>query len=144
MRRRRIPWNSTSSCLRRGRPGRQGVLVPPKKPVGDLLLGRPGEGVLLFTSPSEALSAQVAEVSLSTEGNIRVHKVVCAVDCDQVVNPDTVVGMEGGIVFGLSAALYGAITLKETEGRAEQDSRFCWYHERHAERRRIYCSSDEK
>ena len=63
--------------------------------------------------------AQVAEVSVSGEGKVRVHRVVCAVDCGTVVNPDTVAAqMEGGIVFGLTAALYGAITLKD--GRVEQ------------------------
>jgi len=48
-----------------------------------------------------------------------VHRVVCAVDCGRVVNPDTVKAqMEGGIIFGLSAALKGAITLDK--GRVEQ------------------------
>jgi isoquinoline 1-oxidoreductase beta subunit len=46
---------------------------------------------------------------------------VCAVDCGMTVNPDTVAAqMESGIVFGLSAALYGAITLKD--GRVEQSN----------------------
>jgi isoquinoline 1-oxidoreductase beta subunit len=63
--------------------------------------------------------AEVAEVSVSPGGEVRVHRVVCAVDCGRVVNPDTVEAqMESGIVFGLSAALYGAITLKN--GRVEQ------------------------
>ena len=63
--------------------------------------------------------AQVAEVSLTAKGELRVHKVVCAVDCGRIVNPDTIKAqMESGIVFGLSAALYGAITLKA--GRVEQ------------------------
>ena len=63
--------------------------------------------------------AQVAEVSVGAEGEVRVHRVVCAVDCGTVTNPDTVKAqMEGGIVFGLTAALYGAITLKD--GRVEQ------------------------
>ena len=63
--------------------------------------------------------AQVAEVSLVPPGKARVHKVVCAVDCGRVVNPNTVEAqMESGIVFGLSAALYGAITFKD--GRVEQ------------------------
>ena len=62
--------------------------------------------------------AQVAEVSVS-DGKVRVHRLVCAVDCGFAVNPDTVAAqMEGGIVFGLTAALYGAITFKE--GRVEQ------------------------
>ena len=63
--------------------------------------------------------AQVAEVSLDKGGNVKVHRVVCAVDCGRIVNPDTVKAqMESGIIFGLSAALYGAITLKN--GRVEQ------------------------
>jgi len=54
--------------------------------------------------------AQVAEVSLASGGRPRVHRVVCAIDCGEVVNPDTVEAqMEGGIAFGLSAALHGAI-----------------------------------
>ncbi len=63
--------------------------------------------------------AQVAEVSLSAKGELRVHRVVCAVDCGRIVNPDTVKAqMESGIIFGLSAALNGAITFKN--GRVEQ------------------------
>jgi isoquinoline 1-oxidoreductase subunit beta len=55
--------------------------------------------------------AQVAEVSI-TSGTVRVHRVVCAVDCGQVVNPDTVEAqMESGIVYGLTAALKGEITI---------------------------------
>ena len=65
--------------------------------------------------------AQVAEVSLGSSGGIKVHRVVCAVDCGRVVNPDTVAAqMESGIVFGLSAALYGEITFKN--GRVEQSN----------------------
>jgi isoquinoline 1-oxidoreductase subunit beta len=65
--------------------------------------------------------AQVAEVSVSSSGEIRVHRVICAVDCGRVVNPDTVAAqMESGIVFGLTAALYGEITFKN--GRVEQSN----------------------
>lgn len=57
--------------------------------------------------------AQVAEVSVSETGAIKVHRVVCAIDCGQAVNPDLIAAqMEGSIVFGLSAALKGQITLK--------------------------------
>ena len=64
--------------------------------------------------------AQVAEVSVR-DGRIRVHRVVCAVDCGTAVNPAGVTAqMEGGVVFGLSAALYGEITLKE--GRVQQSN----------------------
>jgi len=62
--------------------------------------------------------AQVAEISIEG-GAVRVHRVVCAVDCGQVVNPDTVTAqMEGGIVFGLTAALKGKITI--AKGRVVQ------------------------
>lgn len=65
--------------------------------------------------------AQVAEVSVDPSGNVKVHRVVCAVDCGQVVNPDTVAAqMEGGIVYGLTAALHGEITVKD--GRVQQNN----------------------
>jgi isoquinoline 1-oxidoreductase beta subunit len=65
--------------------------------------------------------AQVAEVSVDDAGRIKVDRVVCAVDCGTAVNPDIIKAqMEGGIGFGLSAALYGAITLKD--GRVEQSN----------------------
>src|SRR5499427_10239777 len=63
--------------------------------------------------------AQVAEVEVSKEGAVRVRRVVCAVDCGTVVNPDTVQAqIQSGIIFGATAALYGQITLKN--GRVEQ------------------------
>ena len=63
--------------------------------------------------------AQVAEVAVGKDGQVRVKRVVCAVDCGHVVNPDTVKAqIEGGAIFGITAALYGEITLKD--GRVEQ------------------------
>jgi len=63
--------------------------------------------------------AEVAEVSLGKEGRPRVHRVVCAVDCGMTVNPEIVRRqMQSAIVFALSAALYGQITIKD--GRVEQ------------------------
>jgi isoquinoline 1-oxidoreductase subunit beta len=63
--------------------------------------------------------AEVAEVSVAADGTVRVHRVVCAVDCGPVVNPDTIEAqMQGGVVFGLSAALYGEITIDK--GRVQQ------------------------
>ncbi|WP_243320991.1 xanthine dehydrogenase family protein molybdopterin-binding subunit [Geothrix sp. SG200] len=65
--------------------------------------------------------AQVAEVEAKAGGGIRVHRVVCAVDCGMTLNPGNVKAqMEGGIAFGLSAALYDEITLKD--GRVTADS----------------------
>ena len=63
--------------------------------------------------------AQVAEVEVSKDGEVRVRRVVCAVDCGTVVDPDTVEAqVQGAIIFGITAALYGEITLKG--GRVEQ------------------------
>ena len=65
--------------------------------------------------------AQVAEVAVGNDGRVRVTRVVCAVDCGSIVNPDTVKAqMEGGIIFGITAALYGDITIKARPRRAEQ------------------------
>ena len=56
--------------------------------------------------------AQVVEVSVDDQGRVRVHRVDCVCDCGQVVNPDRVrAQMEGGVVFGLSLALHGEITM---------------------------------
>lgn len=63
--------------------------------------------------------AQVAEVEVDKTGNVRVRRVVCAVDCGQTVNPDTIEAqVQSGVIFGTTAALYGEITLKN--GRVEQ------------------------
>ena len=63
--------------------------------------------------------AHVAEVEVSSSGAVRVRRVVCAVDCGTVVNPDTVrAQIQSAIMFGITAALHGKITLKN--GRVEQ------------------------
>ncbi len=65
--------------------------------------------------------AEVAEVSVSPDGTPKVHRVVAAVDCGMVVNPEIIRRqIEGGIAFGLSAALHGRITFKD--GRVEQSN----------------------
>ena len=60
-----------------------------------------------------SIVAEVAEVAVSKRGEVRVERVVCAVDCGHVVNPLTVAEqMESSVVYGLTAALYGQITIK--------------------------------
>jgi isoquinoline 1-oxidoreductase beta subunit len=77
-----------------------------------------GRGVSLQSAFGSYL-ALVAEVEVSREGNVRVRRVVCAMDCGIVVNPDTVLAqLQSGIIFGATAALHGEITLKN--GRVEQ------------------------
>jgi CO/xanthine dehydrogenase Mo-binding subunit len=63
--------------------------------------------------------AEVAEVEVLGDGTVKVHRVVCALDCGRVLNPLNVrAQMEGGILFGLTAALRGEITVKG--GRVQQ------------------------
>ncbi|MCE3271601.1 MAG: xanthine dehydrogenase family protein molybdopterin-binding subunit [Ramlibacter sp.] len=60
-----------------------------------------------------SIVAQVAEVSLD-KGQVRVHRVVCAIDCGTVINPNIVAQqMESSVVFGITAALYGRIDIRE-------------------------------
>ncbi|MGB8327425.1 MAG: xanthine dehydrogenase family protein molybdopterin-binding subunit [Steroidobacteraceae bacterium] len=64
--------------------------------------------------------AQVAEIAIE-DGKVRVHRIVCALDCGQVVNPDIVVSqVESGVVFGLSAALWGEVNV--LGGRVQQSN----------------------
>ena len=79
--------------------------------------GTPGApGVVVVTGVSRYLAAHVA---VEAQGQVSVKRVVCAVDCGMTVNPKTIEAqIEGGVVFGISAVLYGEITLKN--GRVEQ------------------------
>lgn len=64
--------------------------------------------------------SMVADVSVD-DGDVRVNRVVCAVDCGMVVNPDTIEAqVQGGIIFGITAALYGEITIEN--GRVAQSN----------------------
>jgi isoquinoline 1-oxidoreductase beta subunit len=79
-----------------------------------------GRGIATHFS-FDSYVAQVIEASVEKNGSVRVHRVVCAVDCGRVVNPDTVKAqMEGGINFGLTAALKTEITLEN--GRVQQSN----------------------
>ena len=79
-----------------------------------------GRGVSVQFAMGTYLS-QIAEVEVSKDGEVNVRRVVCTLDCGAVVNPDTIAAqIEGGIIFGISAALWGEITLKN--GRVEQNN----------------------
>lgn len=79
-----------------------------------------GRGIAVHES-FDSFVAQVAEVTVQPDGNFKVDRVVCAVDCGVAVNPNVIEAqMEGGIGFGLAAALHGKITLKD--GRVEQSN----------------------
>jgi len=103
---------------------------PRAKAVLDLAAEKSGWGQALPKGSGRGVSlqfvfgsyqAQVAEVEVSKAGAVRVRRVVCAVDCGTVVNPDTVQAqIQSGIVFGATAAVYGEITLKN--GRVEQSN----------------------
>jgi isoquinoline 1-oxidoreductase beta subunit len=109
---------------------RRGLLAadPRRRAVLDLAAEKAGWGAPLPEGRARGIAvhksfgsyvAQVAEVSVDPKGQVRVHRVVCAVDCGRVVNPTTIEAqMEGAVAMALSAVLHGAITFKA--GRVEQ------------------------
>jgi isoquinoline 1-oxidoreductase subunit beta len=94
------------------------VLAADKAGWGQSLPPRVGRGVSLQNAFASYM-AHVAEVEVAKDGTVRVRRVVCAVDCGTVVNPDTVrAQIQSGVIFGITAALHGEITLKD--GRVQQ------------------------
>lgn len=80
-----------------------------------------GRGIACYSTWEITPTAEVVEVSVADDGQVRVQRVVCAIDCGIVINPDMVKAqVEGGIVFALSAALKGKITLEN--GRVQQSN----------------------
>jgi len=93
-------------------------LVAEKSGWGKPLPPRTGRGVALQGAFASFI-ATVAEVEVDPAGEVHVRRIVCAVDTGTVVNPDTVVAqLEGGLIFGLTAALHGEITI--ARGRVQQ------------------------
>jgi len=81
---------------------------------------RRGRGIAL-AEWKPTVCAQVAEVSVDPDGSVHVQRVVCAVDCGPAVNPGQIEAqIQGGVVYGLTAALYGEITLER--GRVKQSN----------------------
>ena len=80
-----------------------------------------GRGLAYHATFGVTHVAMVAEISVDAAGKIRVQRVVCAVDCGEVVNPDNVAAqMESGVVFGLTVTLKSEVTIKD--GRVEQSN----------------------
>ncbi len=74
---------------------------------------RRGRGIALHESFGTCV-AQVADVSVGSDGSLKVDRVVCVVDCGTAINPNVITAqMEGAIGYGLTAALYGAITFRD-------------------------------
>jgi isoquinoline 1-oxidoreductase subunit beta len=87
-------------------------LAAEKSAWGHPLPLRSGRGMAALYSWSSYI-AQVAEVTVAKDGSVQVDRVVCAVDCGQTINPDMIAAqVEGGIAFGLTAALYGELTIE--------------------------------
>jgi isoquinoline 1-oxidoreductase subunit beta len=82
--------------------------------------GKAGRGICLQPSFGSFI-ATVAEVEVASTGEVRVHRIVSAVDTGIVVNPDTVIAqLQGGLIFGITAALWGEITI--ARGRVQQSN----------------------
>ncbi len=95
-------------------------LVAEKAGWGQPLPDRVGRGVSLQTTFGTYM-AQVAEVEVGKDGAVRVRRVVCALDAGSVVNPDTIEAqVQGAVIFGITAALYGEITIAKGPRRAGQ------------------------
>ena len=87
---------------------------------GTPLPPRCGRGISIQPSFTSWI-ATVVEVEVDPEGSVKLRRVVCAVDTGIAVNPDTVAAqLQGGIIFGLTAALYGEITVDK--GRVQQSN----------------------
>jgi len=82
--------------------------------------GRVGRGICAQAAFGSYI-ATIAEVEVDKDGEVRVHRLVSAVDTGIAVNPDTVIAqLQGGLIFGLTAALYGEITVQK--GRVQQSN----------------------
>jgi len=80
-----------------------------------------GRGIAAYNTWGKTSAAEVVELSVAEDGQIKVHRVVCVVDCGIAINPDMVKEqMEGGIVFALTAALKSKITIEN--GRVQQSN----------------------
>jgi len=105
-----------------GHPRGKAVLIAARDRAGwgrRLPAGR-GRGVA-FMNYAGTYVAQIAELSASPKGGIKVDRVTCAFDCGQIVNPDTVrAQIESSVIWGLSAALWGEITIEA--GRTVQSN----------------------
>jgi isoquinoline 1-oxidoreductase beta subunit len=96
-------------------------LAAEKSNWGSSLSAGQGRGMAYFATFGVTHVADVAEVIVDANGNVRVDRVVCAVDCGTAVNPDNVIAqMQGGIAFGLTAALKAEATIKN--GRVQQSN----------------------
>ena len=95
-------------------------LVASKSGWGTPLPHRTGRGICAQTSFGSYI-ATVAEVEVNDQGVVHVKRIVTAVDTGIVVNPDSVIAqLQGGLIFGLTAALFGEITIKN--GRVQQSN----------------------
>jgi isoquinoline 1-oxidoreductase beta subunit len=109
---------------------RRGLLgkAPRAKAVLDLAAEKAGWGTPMPAGKGRGVSvifgfgsylAQIAEVAVDKDGTVHVERIVAAFDCGRQVNPDTLKAqVQGGSIFGVTAALYGEITVKD--GRVEQ------------------------
>ena len=110
----RIPTSSAAGCLPT-RPDFLHVLdtLAEKGDWGKPLPAGSGRGIAIHEC-YDTIVGMIAEVSVSDKSEVKVERVVVAVDCGHAVNPRTVeMQIEGGVIYGLTAALYDRITIKD-------------------------------
>ena len=117
----RIPTGSAARCSTAS-PSISPCSTPPPSRAG--WGSPPPAGIfrgIALNEACESICAQVVEASVSDAGAVRVHRVISAIDCGHVVNPLTVeLQTQSAVVFALTAALYGEITI--ADGRVQQSN----------------------
>ena len=117
----RIRSSSAAACSARRRVCSPRSTSPPRNPAGaSPLPARVGRGIAAQVAFASFI-ATVIEAEVRDDGSVKLRRIVCAVDTGIAVNPDTIVAqLQGGLVFGLSAALWGEITIDK--GRVQQSN----------------------
>ena len=117
----RTPTASAASCLKRNRRCLRCSTQRRSRRVGTRRCRPVRFAASPSTRPTTAMSPMSSEASVSDKGQLKVHRVVAAIDCGHAVNPQTIAEQaEGSVVWALSAALYGEITIKD--GRVDQSN----------------------
>ena len=109
-----IPIRCGASCSKESPTGSRCWIPPPRRAIGASRCRKAAAAASPSARIRDSLCAQVAEVTVKPNGEVKVDRVTVALDTRYMVNPLTIAEQaEGSVIFGLSAALYGKITIKD-------------------------------